>query len=264
MYIDTHCHLDSKDYSSNVEDIIYSAMDLGVNKFIIPGADIDTLYLAIKLSDKFDSVYFACGIHPNEASKLNEKTKIILESNLCNPKCVAVGEIGLDYHYLESLDIRNLSLEKQLQEKVFRWQVELAIKLNKPIIIHTRDSNIDLVNILKDYQNDIISLVFHCFSGDSFLINSLQCPIYYGIGGIVTFKNAKELKSNIYKLPLDSIVLETDSPFLAPTPYRGQLNTPEYIPIINSNLSSLLNLSIDDMANITTNNASRLFFGSLK
>lgn len=260
MYVDTHCHLDNDVYKDNINSIISNALSLKVNKFVIPGADINTLQLAIKLSKVFDGVYFACGVHPNEAKVFNNEIKSIIESNINNQKCVAIGEIGLDYHYFNQLSEQEIIYDKKLQEDVFRAQIEMAIAFNKPIIIHTRDSNKDLINILRDYQNNLRAVLLHCFGGDEYMIDSLKCEMFYGIGGIVTFKNADKLRDCIYKLPLDSIVLETDAPYLAPTPYRGKINTPEYIPIINSYLSNLLNLSIDNMAMISTNNAMRLFF----
>lgn len=262
MYIDTHCHLDSTNYQDNIDKVISNSLSLGVNRFIIPGADINTLQSAIHLSRKFDSIYFACGVHPGEANMFNQDTKEIIISNLSNPKCVAIGEIGLDYHYMQSLNDSEIRHIKTLQESVFRAQIEIAIEFNKPIIIHVRDANKDLINILKDYENRIIALVLHCFSGDDCLIGSLTCPMYYGIGGVITFKNAVKLRESIYKLPLDSIVLETDSPYLSPTPHRGKINTPEYIPIIGSYLSNLLNLPTRDISTISTNNSMKLFFNS--
>lgn len=260
MYIDTHCHLDSDSYKNNVNSVIDNALALHVKKFIIPGADINTLQLAIDLSKIFDSIYFACGVHPNDARSFNSNVKSTIETNINNPKCVAIGEIGLDYHYFQTLSEQEIVCEKKLQEIVFREQIEIAIEFNKPIIIHTRDSNVDLINILRDYENKLPAVLLHCFGGDMHMIGSLKCDMYYGIGGIITFKNATRLKESVPVLPLDSIVLETDSPYLAPTPYRGTINTPEYIPIINSHLSKILDLSIYDMAKISTNNANNLFF----
>lgn len=256
MYIDTHCHLDSKDYNEDLEQILQNSKTLGISKIIIPGADINDLTKARDLSTKFDMIYFASGIHPNEAEQFSKESKIKLKKHLEDKKCVAVGEIGLDYHYL---DEQNKDSQVALQKSVFESQIELALDFNKPIIIHTRESNANVVEILKEYENSLKAVIFHCFGGDTSLIDCLKCKIYFGIGGVISFKNANILKQGVTKLPLDSIILETDSPYLAPTPHRGKRNTPEFIPLIASHLADSLNLSIEKVAEITTTNANIAF-----
>ncbi|RDU64717.1 TatD family hydrolase [Helicobacter sp. MIT 14-3879] len=254
MYIDTHCHLDSEKYNDNLETIINNSINLGLEKIVIPGADIADLTKAIKISEKFDMVYFAAGIHPNEINSLNKNSIAMLKDALMHEKCVAVGEIGLDYYYLDS-DINNA---KMLQESGFRLQIELAIEKNKPIIIHTRNSNVDIIRILNNYEFEK-GIIFHCFGGDMGLVNSLNCDLYYGIGGIISFKNAKKLQNSVKNLPLNSIILETDAPYLAPVPHRGEINSPEYIPIIASHLANNLDCDISEIASLSTQNASRVF-----
>lgn len=253
MYIDTHCHLDSKNYDDNLENVINNAISLGIEKIIIPGANIEDLNKAILISQKYEIVYFAIGIHPIEIDNLNKDSKLLLNTALNNPKCVAVGEIGLDYHYKNDIET------KQKQDKAFRYQIELSLTHNKPIIIHTRDSSFDVAKILSDYKNDLKAVIFHCYGGDLELLDFLNCPCYYGIGGIVSFKNAKILRDSLKYIPQDSLLLETDSPYLAPAPHRGKLNTPEYIPLIASHLANYLQKDIKEIAHITTTNAKKVF-----
>lgn len=251
MYIDTHCHLDSTAYDEVLEQVLSNSLSLGVQKIVIPGADIIELPKAIKIAEKYDRVYFAVGIHPSEIANLNKDSMALLKDSISHKKCVAVGEIGLDYHYS--------GYDKELQERGFREQIHLALESNKPIIIHTRESNSDTIRILKDYENDITSLIFHCFSGDMQLVNALKCKCYYGIGGVISFKNANLLRDSVKKLELDSILLETDAPFLAPTPHRGKTNTPEYIPLIASYLAEVLGINIATLAALSTKNANNVF-----
>lgn len=256
VYIDTHCHLDSKKYKENLDTIITNALNLGVQKIIIPGADINDLPYAAQIAEKYSGVFFASGIHPTEIGDFNCNMQAKIKDILSNPKCIAIGEIGLDYHYFDSNNCDDIKLA---QERAFRYQIELAISNNLPIIIHTRDSNDDVIRILKDYESDIIGLVFHCFGGDKTLVNALSCPTYFGIGGVVSFKNAQSLRDCLQELPLESLILETDAPYLAPMPHRGKINTPEYIPIIATHLGETLCLDLEIIATNTTNNALKLF-----
>lgn len=258
MYIDTHCHLDSKEYKGNLDSIISNASDLGLERIVIPGADIKDLEYAIDISNQYDMVYFASGIHPNEIDSLNEDSKIRLKNALAHPKCVAIGEVGLDYHYLDS-NQSNIDTIKANQEKAFRFQIQLAIENNKPLIIHTRDSNARLKEILSDYTNDLKAVIFHCFGGDMNLFGFLKCPCYYGIGGVVSFKNAQFLRDSLKNIPLTHLVLETDAPYLSPVPHRGKINTPEYIPLIAKHLADTLQKDINEVAHITTSNAKTIF-----
>ncbi|MGX3011229.1 TatD family hydrolase [Helicobacter sp. 23-1044] len=252
-FIDTHCHLDSADFVGDLDEILDSCADLGVGKMLIPGADLADLPKAISLAEKYAQIYFAIGIHPNEIESLNSRALQTLRESTNHKKCLAVGEIGLDYHY------KNDEPTKNAQERGFRAQLELAIALNLPIIIHTRESNADIVRILRDYESALKCVVFHCFGGDMSLVNALKCPCYYGIGGVISFKNAKSLHESAPKLPLEGIVLETDAPYLAPTPYRGTRNSPAFIPLIAEHLANHLHLSTEKIAEISTANAERAF-----
>ena len=253
MYVDTHCHLDSDALAPNLDSILQNCFKQGVNKIIIPGADINDLPKALELSSKFSGVYFALGIHPNEANTFNPSIESRFKECINHKKCVAIGEVGLDYYNLD------FKPTKEIQKEVFEIQINLALESKKPLIIHSRESNNDVVDVLKSYENSLKAVVFHCFGGDLNLLGCLKCPIYYGIGGIITFKNAKTLKDSIKKLPLDSILLETDSPYLAPTPFRGKINTPLNIPLINEALALELNLKKEELEKITSANAARVF-----
>ena len=255
VFIDTHCHLDSKEYKENLDSIITHSLNLGVQKIIIPAANIDDLPYAVQIAEKYSGVFFASGIHPTEIGDFNTNMQAKIKDVLNHSKCVAIGEIGLDYHYLDS----SCDDTKLAQERAFRFQIELAISNHLPIIIHTRDSNADVLRILKDYENEILGLVFHCFGGDKMLLNALKCEVYFGIGGVVSFKSAQNLRDCLKDMPLESLILETDSPYLAPVPHRGKINSPEYIPIIAAHLGEVLHLDIEKIAKITTQNAHRLF-----
>lgn len=252
-FIDTHCHLDSTDFDGEVGEIIAQCETLGVDNMLIPGADLADLPKAIAIAEQFSGVYFAIGIHPNEICALDSSALQTMREFAKHKKCLAVGEIGLDYHY------KNDSATKKVQESGFRTQLELGIALKLPIIIHTRESNSDAINILRDYESSLKCVIFHCFGGDMNLLDCLKCPIYYGIGGVVSFKNAKILQESVGKLPRESLLLETDAPYLAPTPHRGTRNTPEFIPLIATYLAQNVGVSIEEIARVTTANAIRAF-----
>ncbi len=252
-FIDTHCHLDSADFAGEVGAIVAHCRELGVENMLIPGADLADLPKAVAMAEQFSEIYFAAGIHPNEIHALDSNALNLMRELANHKKCLAVGEIGLDYHY------KNDSATKKAQESGFRAQLELGIALNLPIIIHTRESNDDIVRILKDYETRLKCVVFHCFGGDMKLVDCLKCEIYYGIGGVLSFKNAKNLHESVGRLPHESLVLETDAPYLAPTPHRGERNTPKFIPLIAQHLADNLGLSVEKIAEISTANAIRAF-----
>ena len=253
QFIDTHCHLDSVDFESEVGAIVAHCKRLGVERMLIPGADLADLPKAISLATQFSEIYFAVGIHPNEIHTLDSNALKTMRESAKHNKCLAVGEIGLDYHY------KNDSATKKAQESGFSAQLELGIALNLPIIIHTRESNSDIVNILRDYESALKCVIFHCFGGDMNVVDCLKCECYYGIGGVISFKNAKNLQDSVGKLPRESLLLETDAPYLAPTPHRGKRNSPEFIPLIAEHLAKYLDLSVEKVAEITTKNAIRAF-----
>lgn len=253
MFIDTHCHLDDMKFDGEVGEILSRCRDLRVEKVLIPGANLADLPKARNLAEQFSEVYFGVGIHPCEIEMLDSANLEAMKANAGHKKCLAVGEVGLDYYH------KNDEKTKKAQEHAFRAQINLAIETKKPLIIHTRESNDDVVRILKDYEAQLKCVIFHCFGGDMKLVDALKCEVYYGIGGVISFKNARALQESASKLPREALLLETDAPYLAPTPHRGKRNSPEFIPLIASHLAQNLGVSVEKIAEVTTENAIRAF-----
>lgn len=243
MFIDTHCHL-SYEYYDDIDKVISDNREALIDKIIISGCDKKGIKEALNFSKLYDEVYVSIGYHPDEVLNIEANEINELEQLIKNEDIVAIGEIGLDYHYTK--DYR----EKQLW--LFEKQLEIAEKLNMPVVIHSRDAVEDTINILKKYK---VSGVIHCFSGSLEIAQIyIKMGFKLGIGGVVTFKNSK-LGDIVRNVGVENIVLETDSPYLAPVPYRGSLNSSKNIPIIAKEVSRLCNISIEEVAKITSNNA---------
>lgn len=248
MYIDIHCHLDSE-YYENVDEVITNANNNGVNKLIYNGCNLKSNNEVINLIDRYDCVYGAIGFHPNDLDDITEEDYLFLEDNLKNNKIVAIGEIGLDYHYEDT--------DKEKQKYHFIRQLELAIKYDLPVIIHSRDCILETYNILKKYP---VKGVLHCYSGSLEMAKEfIKLGFYISVGGIITFKNAKNIKEVINNIDLSYILLETDSPYLTPEPYRKYKNEPMYVPIIAKKIAELRGISEEEVKSVTTRNAERLF-----
>lgn len=255
MIIDTHIHLDHKKFDHDIDNVIQNAIDSGVKKFIIPGADIDDLPKAVNLSEKYNEVYFAVGCHPYDIDKYDEQ-KLIKYIN--HKKCVAVGECGLDYHRLPKDKTKQRQNIKK-QKEVFVSQIELAKKFDKPLIVHVREASEDSKEILLDNTAGDVGGVLHCFDASATLLDMAQHNFYFGIGGVVTFKNAKELVDILPQIPTDKLLIETDAPYLAPMPHRGTRNEPKYCVEISQKIADILNINKKQIQDITTNNARKLF-----
>ncbi len=249
MIIDTHCHLDDNRYINDLDEVLERAKESGVGKFIIPGADPKSLERAIMLSEEYKDIYFAVGVHPYHAEEYNRE---FLEKFITHPKCVAVGECGLDYYRLPK-DRDEIEEEKRLQKEIFIDQIKLANKFKLPLIVHIRDASIDSLNILKEYAGDKGG-VLHCYNANEELLK-LSNSFYYGIGGVLTFKNAKKLVKVYHKIPQDRVLIETDAPYLTPHPHRGKRNEPSYTRLI---LSKMMELSDIDES-IIYQNSIKLF-----
>lgn len=255
MIIDTHIHLDDERYREDLEEVITRAKEGGVEAFIIPGADAKTLPRAIEIAEMYDSVYFAVGIHPYDMDSYSEEN---FHNYINHPKCVAVGECGLDYFRLEGSD-EEKEMNKQRQKEVFIEQIKLAKHYKKPLIVHIRDASHDSRMILESFSDKELGGVLHCFNADEELLPLSKMNFYFGIGGVVTFKNAKKLINVLPKIPYDRLILETDGPYLTPEPYRGRRNEPAYTTFIAEKMAEVLALKRDEVESCTTTNAKGLF-----
>jgi TatD DNase family protein len=255
MIVDTHIHLDDARYDEDLEDVIDRALQGGVERFIIPGADPSTLDRAVELSEKYEHIYFAIGVHPYD---MHSFESLDFSNYVQHKKCVAIGECGLDYFRLEGSDEEKAS-EKQRQKEVFKAQIELAKKYNKPLIVHIRDASRDSKEILLSNEAEKVGGVLHCYNADEELLSLAKHQFYFGIGGVVTFKNAKKLVNVLPKIPLDKLLIETDGPYLTPTPHRGERNEPFYTTFIATKISEILEIPCEEIKSTTTKNALKLF-----
>lgn len=247
MFIDTHCHIVSE-YYDDIDEVIKNAIDNGVLKIIINGYNMQSNREVLELVKKYDIVYGALGIQPEELYDYNDDSLKFIEEHINDEKIIAVGEIGLDYHY---------DTDKDLQKELFKRQLKIAYKYNKPVIIHSRDCIQETYNILKESK---VKGIMHCYSGSKEMaLEFIKIGFLIGIGGVSTFKNAKNIVDVIKYIPLEYIILETDSPYLTPEPYRGKRNEPMYIPIVAKRVADIKGLDIKEIERTTTDNARRLF-----
>ena len=247
MLIDTHCHLFSE-YYEDIDEVVERSKNAGVGMLIVNGIDRKTNEEVLGLVSKYDIVYGALGIQPEVAETATEEDFKFIEEHINDDKILAIGEIGLDYHY---------DIDREKQKEVFKRQLELARKYNKPVIVHSRDCIQETYNILKKSQ---IKGIMHCYSGSVEMAREF-CKIgfYLGIGGIVTFKNAVKLIEVIKNTDMEYIVLETDSPYLSPEPYRGKRNEPTNVGVILQRICELKGLDYMNASEVTTGNVLRLF-----
>jgi TatD DNase family protein len=254
MIVDTHCHLDDDRYNDDIDSVLENAKHKGVEKFIIPGADPKTLERAVALSEQYESVYFAVGVHPYDAENYD---KSYLEKYVHHLKCVAIGECGLDYFHLPDGE-EAVEKEKAMQKEVFIDQILWAKEMKKPLIVHVRESSADCLELLDTYAGDEGG-VLHCYNADESLLKLSKKNFYYGIGGVLTFKNAKKLINVYLKIPEDKLLIETDAPYLTPHPHRGERNEPSYTTFVADKMAELSGLSVEEIAMLSTRNAERLF-----
>lgn len=256
QWIDTHCHL-NYDYSpKTVADLLREAKEEGVSHFITIGTDLPTISQLEKISESFDEVFHTVGVHPHEAVSLSDVDLQILEKASHHPKCRGIGEIGLDYYYDNSpRDIQLTRLEQQL---------DLAVKVKQPIVIHSRDGESDLLPFLVSYSKKVDSSlvpgVIHCFTGTyEFGKACLDLGFFISFSGILTFKNAEDIRKSAMAFPIDRLLVETDSPFLAPIPFRGKKCETKMVKITGQKLAEIKNLSPEKVAEQTSLNAKKLF-----
>ena len=255
MIIDTHIHLDDSRYDEDLDEVLDRARESGVKRFIIPGADAKTIDKAVSIAEKNSDVFFAVGIHPYD---LDGFDSLNFDRYAKHEKCVAIGECGLDYFRLEGSEEEKAD-EKRKQKEVFVAQIELAKKYKKPLIVHIRDASRDSKELLLNHAAKEVGGVLHCYNADEELLSLANEGFYFGIGGVLTFKNAKKLVNVLPKIPRDRLLIETDGPYLTPTPHRGKRNEPLYTTLVAQKISELLEISIKDIKTTTTDNALKLF-----
>lgn len=252
MFVDTHAHLFYPNFNGEVDAVLERAKNAGVNYILVPGTDLASSSQAVEMAQKYNSVFAAVGVHPHDSKDWDDILLKNIEDLSKNEKVVAIGEIGLDYYYDFS--------PKAKQIEAFEAQIELALSLNRPIIVHNREANDDIMTIIRRFTGTNLRAQFHCFAGSLEDAKELiQLNHMISFPGNVTFKRADNLRSLISALSIDNLLLETDSPFMTPVPHRGQRNEPSYLPLIANQFSSIFNISMDDVARTTSLNAFRLF-----
>ena len=250
--VDTHCHIFSE-YYSDIDAVIKRASDAGVKMLVVNGYDMKSNREVLELVKKYDIVYGALGIQPENLDELSDENISFIEEHINDDKIVAVGEIGLDYHY---------DLDKERQKDLFKRQLDIARKYNKPVIVHSRDCIQETYDILKMYN---IKGIMHCYSGSVEMAKKfVEIGFFLGIGGISTFKNSRKVVEVIKNIPIEYILLETDCPYLTPEPYRGKRNEPAYIPLILERICSLKSLNYKDAEEVMTSSILRLFDKKIK
>lgn len=253
MIFDTHAHYDDRAFDEDRDELLKSMHENGIEYIVNVGAGIDSCKKTLALAEKYSFIYAAVGVHPSETGELTEKDIVWLKEKAAGLKVVAIGEIGLDYHWPEP--------EKNVQKKWFEEQLRLAAEVRLPVIIHSRDAAQDTLEILKDWQKEKTRGVVHCFSYAREIAREyLNMDYYFGIGGVLTFHNAKKLAEAVEYIPMDRILLETDCPYLAPEPYRGKRNQSTYIDYVVDRLSEIKKMSKDEVLVRTMENAKDFYF----
>ncbi len=256
MIFESHAHFDDEAFDEDRDELLSDIKSHGIETIVNVAASLSSVESTLKLSHLYPHVYAAIGVHPSETLELNDENLDLLRQRMKDERCVAVGEIGLDYHFLDEYP----DPDKKTQKIWFEKQLQLARELDKPVIIHSRDAAADTLEIMKKSEYSSLKYDMHCYSYSKEMVkelNKLDC--YYGIGGVITFKNAKKLIEALQEMPLNRIMLETDCPYLAPTPHRGERNSSYYLPLVAQRIAELKGLSYDDVVSITCENAKRFF-----
>jgi TatD DNase family protein len=271
MIVDTHTHLGVSEFNTDRKEVVKRANDVGVSKIITVGVDLESSKKAVELSQKYPEVYAAIGIQPEEANKyIDDRLELKSDFRQClerlagNKKIVAVGEIGLDYKWARKMAADKdgpIGTEILKQKEIFRRQLGLAVELDLPAVVHCREAEEDILTEIERYRpTKKLRGVIHCFTGtEPFARKVMECGFYISFSGIITFPNAKHLKEIVRNVPLDRILAETDSPFIAPRTYRGKRNEPAYIVEIVSEIAETLGLNVNKVSQATSQNAKKLF-----
>lgn len=246
--VDTHCHLDDERFEKDREEIfkeLSEKMEFVVNI----GYDLISSKKSVEYAKENKFIYAAVGIHPSEVENYTEKIEQEIKKLLKEKKVVALGEIGLDYHWMTS--------EKEHQKEIFKRQMKLAATENKPVVIHSREALKDTIDIIKEFPN--VEGIFHCYPGSIESARLIPKNYYFGVGGVLTFKNSKKTVEFLEKIDLSRIVLETDSPYLTPVPFRGKRNNPLYVKHVAEKIADLKGISFEEVIKITTENAKKIY-----
>lgn len=254
MIFETHGHYDDERFDEDRDELLAECEARGIKLIMNIGADMKSSRATVELANKYSHVYGAVGVHPSEVNDMTDKDIEELENMaLSNTKVKAIGEIGLDYYYDDNPP-------RDVQAHWFKAQLELARKLSLPVVIHSRDAALDTMNIMKEMKAEEIGGVVHCYSYSVELAREyVKMGFYIGIGGVVTFANSKKLREVVADIPLDRLVLETDSPYLTPVPYRGKRNSALYIPFIAEEIAKIKAVSVDEVYNVTFENGKKLY-----
>lgn len=249
---DTHAHYDDEAFDEDREELLAQLPQQGIAKVVNIGASLDSCKRTIELMERYDYIYGAIGVHPSDTAELTEENFAWLKEQCQLEKCLAVGEIGLDYYWDEP--------DREIQKKWFIRQLQMARELQLPVVIHSREAAKDTIDIMKEQKAEEIGGVVHCYSYTKETARTfLDMGFYFGIGGVVTFKNAKKLKEAVEYIPMDRIVIETDCPYLAPDPNRGKRNSSLNLPYVIKEIAALKGLTEEQVKEITWENAHRLY-----
>ena len=251
--IDSHCHLDHEPLLSDLDNVLARSKKVGIKKLLTISTSLDSFTRIKKIVNKDEIIYGTIGIHPHETNNDTIDSEFIVKNLLENKKIIGIGETGLDFFYNNS--------EKNKQIDSFRIHIEASIKANVPIIIHSREAEEETFNILNEYKDEKLKILMHCFTGTQvFAEKLLEFNSYFSASGIITFKNSTDLQKTFKSLPLEKILIETDSPFLAPVPNRGKKNEPSFIDFTATKLAEIKEIDKSKLIKVTTDNFNNLFF----
>ena len=251
--IDSHCHLDHEPLLSDLDNVIQRSKNVGIEKLLTISTSIESFSRVKEIVNKDEMIYGTIGIHPHETDNNSIDSEFIVKNLRDNKKIIGIGETGLDFYYNNS--------DKHKQIKSFKIHIEASLKTNVPLIIHSRNAEETTFDILNEYKDKKLKILMHCFTGSQkFAEKLLNFNSFFSASGIITFKNAKDLQQTFKFLPLDRILIETDSPFLAPVPNRGKKNEPSFIDFTAKKLAEIKDIKKNELTNITTNNFNNLFF----
>ena len=254
MIFETHAHYDDRRFDDDREELLQKMEESGIGKIINSGASVDSTKKTVELAEKYPNVYAAVGVHPTDAEELNEAFLEWMKEKAAWEKTVAIGEIGLDYYWEKEPEVQ------ANQRYWFKRQLELAKEVNLPVIVHSRDAAADTMQILKDVKEWNLKGVIHCYSySKEMALEFIKMGYYIGVGGVITFKNAKKLVETVEAIPLERILLETDCPYMAPEPFRGKRNSSLYLPYVVQKIAEIKGVSTEEVERVTEANARALF-----